>query len=199
MQILFAAPFLLAAGLVFMILSLIPRARRWGVPVPTGILATAPCLIVALLVVAVLAHWIAPTRNWQGWWAGAWLGIAGVAALLGGVIAGVAARFSACVFPELLLRAAVFVAAWCSYFVLMAAAGVLGSWYGFFGRDQNWIIGLLAFGIQALLCFIAAFFIAKRSEDFRPQNIRLPWGTSFRLRGRASVESASVTPAPDAR
>jgi hypothetical protein len=205
MQIMFAAPFLLAAGLVFTILSLISPARRWGIPVPTGILAAAPSLIVALLIVSLLAHWFAPTRDWQGWWAGSWLGIAGAAALLGGVIAGVAALLAACALPALLLRAAVFIAAWCSYFVLVVASEIAGSHLGLPRGNP-----LETLGLEFLLSFICAFFIAKRSEGFRPREMRLPWDTTIAIRARArrgSLEKLKaildrvpdVPPAPEDR
>jgi len=197
MPIIFAAPFLLAAGLVFTILSLIPRARRWGIPIPTGILATAPSLI-AFLLIGVVVEKFWPGRGDSAtdvlsahapMMIYAQIAVAGSLAILGGVVAGWAARLTASLLPALLLRLAVFVAAWCSYFVMMAAVGVVGTWYGLWGGQQNWILGLPAFGIQALLCFIAAFFMAKRSEDFRPRNLRLPWGSTFKRRNEVLTES----------
>lgn len=181
MQIIFAAPFLLAAGLVFTVLSLIPRARRWAIPIPTGILAAAPCLVLAISVEIPLDGAArGPTPNpWHGW-----LIFAAVAGIAGGLIAGFIAWPFTASLPKVLLRAAVFIAGWCSYLVLLFAAAMTGSYFGWPHRDE-----LIVLILEALLSFIGAYFIAQRSEDFRPRQLRLPWGTAFRKRSEESAES----------
>jgi hypothetical protein len=56
MQILFAAPFILLAGIVFTVLSIVPRARRWAIPIATGIIGAGPTSLVGLFVGAVVIH-----------------------------------------------------------------------------------------------------------------------------------------------
>jgi hypothetical protein len=169
MQILFAAPFLLAAGLVFTVLSVIPRARQWGIPIPTGIIAAGPSFLLALLTEGLLVNWLAPAGTWERWHP--WLVLAAIGGIAGGLIAGFLAWVVVQLLPELLLPAAVFIAAWCSYFVVLVAAEIASSHFGF-PRGG----GLIVLVLEALLSFIGAFLIAKRSEEFRPRKFRLPWG-----------------------
>jgi len=184
MQILFAAPFLVAAGLVFTILSLIPPARRWAIPVPTGIVSAGPSFLLALLTEGLLVHWFGPAGSWDRWHP--WLALAAIGGAAGGLIAGFLAWILAQLLPEFLLRAAVFIAAWCSYFVVIVAFEMTSSHFGWF-RGQ----GLIILGLEILLSGIGASFIAKRSEDFRPKPLRLPKGTSFHMRGEKKAESLS--------
>jgi uncharacterized membrane protein len=177
MQLLFAAPFLLAAGVVFTILSLIPRARRWGLAVPTGILGAAPFFVMAMFTEIALVHWLAAAgaaspMRWL-------LVVAALVGVAGGVLVGLLALPVAGSLPKVLLRAAVFIAGWCSYVVVLFAAEMTGSYYGW--PHGDWLIVLV---LETFLSFIAAFFIAKRSEDFRPRDLRLPLGRRFRIRGQ---------------
>jgi hypothetical protein len=178
------APFLLAAGLLFTILSLVPRVRRWGIPIPTGILSAAPSFFVALIGLSLAEHLPGlrsiPQNSTMD------LIVLAIVAVAGGAAAGFAAYLVASLLPAPLLRAAVFVAAWCSYFVLIVAAEITGGQIGW--PRGNGLVGLV---LEALLSFIGAFFIATRSEEFRPRNLRLPWGTTFRRRGENSTGSAT--------
>jgi hypothetical protein len=189
MQLMFAATFLLAAGLVFTILSLIPRARRWAIPIPTGILAAGPSAVLAIALQIPFrgaVHEPAP-ESWR-----LWVIVAAIAGIIGGLIAGLIAWPLAGSLPKVLLRAAVFMAAWCSYLVVLFAAELTGSYFGWPRGDWS-----IVFVLEALLSFTGAFFIAKRSEDFRPRYFRLPWGTPFNLRARARrgpQEKLNATP-----
>ena len=172
MQVLIVAPFLLAAGLVFTLLSVFPPWRRWAIPIPTGITAAGPCLIVALILVGVLARLVAPSHPWGGLFADVYLGLAAFGAVVGGVLAGISARFAASLLPFLLLRLTVFVAAWCSYFVLTCAAGFLLNLAAPL-RAGGWIAGLVIVVINFTLSFIGAWFTGRSSESFRPARTRM--------------------------
>src|SRR5579872_4488591 len=108
MQILFAAPFILVAGIAFTLLSLVPKARRWAIPIPTGVLGAGPTSLVGLwLGVMVIQSFQSPSPNRTPmiafWCAGA------ITGAVGGLLTGVLARFVASVLPAVLLRVAVFV------------------------------------------------------------------------------------------
>jgi hypothetical protein len=119
MQVLFAAPFILAAGIVFTVLSVIPRLRRWAIPIATGILGARPSSLPGLFVGALVFHTSEPVPTGHGWLvafvcAGAFTG------LVGGVVIGAIAQVVASFLPLILLGVAVLIAAWCSDFVLLA-------------------------------------------------------------------------------
>ena len=119
MQVLFAAPFILAAGIVFPVLSVIPRLRRWAIPIAMGILGACPSSLPGLFVGALVFHTSEPVPTGHGWLvafvcAGAFTG------LVGGVVIGAIAQVVASFLPLALLRVAVLIAAWCSDFVLLA-------------------------------------------------------------------------------
>jgi hypothetical protein len=119
MQVLFAAPFILAAGIVFTVLSVIPRLRRWAIPIATGILGARPSSLPGLFVGALVFHTSEPVPTGHGWLvafvcAGAFTG------LVGGVVIGAIAQVVASFLPLVLLGVAVLIAAWCSDFVLLA-------------------------------------------------------------------------------
>ena len=191
------APLLLAAGLVFTVLSLIPRARRWGIPFPTGILALGPCLLAIMAVEAILLglsdRFIpragAYLHQHLPWAIYAPSVVAVLLVFLGGIAAGLAARFVASLLPRILLRLAVFVAAWCSYFVVFVTIEIIGNAVAW--RKLDWRMEWLIAGLVAMLSGNAAYFMAKRSEDYRPQDLRLSWGTTFRKRSQASAEKAT--------
>jgi hypothetical protein len=162
MQILFAAPLILAAGIVFTVLSLIPRARRWAIPIPCGILGSGAFACLAIFVGIVVTQFIespTPTRYplLAFYWAAA------ISGLAGGVAVGAAARWVAAILPAVLLRLAVFFAAWCSYFVLMAGLLIFVN-----ARFSGPIVrsSITAIGLELLLSLTGAWFIARRSEGF---------------------------------
>jgi hypothetical protein len=203
MAIFYAAPFLFAAGLAFTILSVIRPLRRWAIPIPTGVITCGPCLIVTLILSSALAHFVAPNHLWSGWFAASFLGLAGLAAVLGGIIAGLAAWVVASHLPVLLLRCAVFIAAWCSYFVLIYGLGFLIN-MGDRILPAGWIVGLLIFVFNALLSFIAAWFTARNSESYRPGANRLAnvfpgpsWLQSRANRGSAEKLQEMLSRVPD--
>jgi uncharacterized membrane protein YeiH len=165
MAILYAAPFLLLAAIVFSVLSVVPKARGWAIPIPTGILGAGPFSLMGL---GVGALWIrfsgAGTSHPMGrgtliafFCAGAVTGVAG------GILTWVLARWVASILSAILLRAAVFAAGWCSYLVVLAAILLWGN-YRFPLKDTY-----VGFGIEVLLAFIAAWLISTRSGEFRPR------------------------------
>ena len=188
MQILFAAPFLLAARLTFTVLSLTPGARRWAIPIPSGIIATGPCVIAALLAVSISLQHVAPKVTWAGRVAYTGVGIALAIAVIGGVVIGGVARMAASLLPTLLLRTAVFVAAWCSYFVLVVGINFLSNLVWWHDRAGTAVL-VAVLGLDVILSLIAAFFIAKRSEQFRPKRIHLPKGRTFHGRTPSGAEA----------
>jgi hypothetical protein len=157
----YAAPFVLLAGLVFTVLSLVPKARRWAIPIPTGILGAGPS---ALLGLGAVAFWMTHPARPMGRSALIPFVCCGASTgLLGGVITWVLARWAASILPALLLRGAVLVAAWCSYFVVLAALLLWGE-YRFELKDAS-----LWFGADAVLALIGAWFLSLRAEQFRPR------------------------------
>jgi hypothetical protein len=162
MQILYEALFLLLAAIVFSVLSMVPRARGWAIPIPTGILGAGAFALVGFGAVAFWINHPGPrpmTRNFlvPFFTAGALTG------LLGGALTWVVARWVASILSAILLRVTVFAAGWCSYFVVLAALLLWGD-YRFQLKDTY-----LGFGIEVLLAFIAAWFISTRSGEFRPR------------------------------
>jgi hypothetical protein len=183
MQIIFAAPFILLAGIVFTVLSVIPRARRWALPIPCGILGAGVFACLAMfagIVVTQLTQSPTPTRYplLAFYWAAA------ISGLAGGVATGAAARWVAALLPDVLLRLAVFFAAWCSYFVLMAGLLFSVNVRASGPVVRSAIAGGIAIGVELVLSFIGAWFIAQRAEDFRYRRLRLPFGAPFRDRVR---------------
>lgn len=180
MQLFFAAPFLLAAALAFTILAAVPRWRRWAIPIPSGVIASNPCLFVIIGGELLVAHFLgydtathpAPGRNILI----ACLCIAILGGIGGGVAAGVAARFVTGILPRVLLRIAILIAAGCSYFVLFAVLSIAASarWH-LPDNAAVWITG-------DVLAFVAAWLTARNPESFRSSRVRLPVGTRFRYR-----------------
>jgi hypothetical protein len=106
MQILYAAPFLLLAALVFSVLSVVPRARRWAIPIPTGILGAGAFALVGFGAVAFWINLSGPRPMGRGFLipfftAGALSG------LLGGVLTWFIARWVASILSAILLRGGV--------------------------------------------------------------------------------------------
>jgi hypothetical protein len=182
MQILFAAPFLLAAGLVFTVLSLIPPARRWGIPIPTGILATGPGFIVGVIVIGLSRELLKfSTDSFR-------LIILGAAplAIICGLVTGVVARLIASLLSPFLLRASVLLAAFCSYFVVVVSTEIaIHVWLSHSTPSHSAERGMFMFCAALLISSLGAWFIGKASEDFRPRYLRLPWGAPYYLRARA--------------
>lgn len=183
MQIMFAAPFILLAGIVFTVLSVIPRARRWAIPIPCGILGAGAFACLAIFVGIVVTQFTqspTPTRYplLAFYWAAA------ISGLVGGVATGAAARWVAALLPAVLLRLAVFFTAWCSYFVLIAGLLLSVNLRVFGPVVRSPIASVMAICLEILLSFIGGWFIAQRSEEFRYRRLRLPFGAPFRHRGR---------------
>jgi hypothetical protein len=182
MQIMFAAPFIVGAGIVFTVLSLIPRARRQAIPIPTGIIGAGPASLLGFIVGALLIHFAVhdwPNRTGLV----VYLGGAAFAGLAGGIGCWFLARLIAWFLPAPLLRLAVFVAGWCSYFVVITGAL-------FFVRlsieghsNSGWPVVVLTLSLELLLSFVGAWLIARKSEEFRPNRFRLPRGAPFHDRG----------------
>jgi len=161
MAILYAAPFVLLAAIVFIVLSLTPRAGRWAISIPAGILGFGAS---ALLGLGAVAFWVThPARPMGRGFLTPFLFCGAFTGLLGGVVTWVIARWAASMLPALALRIAVFVAAWCSYFVVLAGLLVWGE-YRFELKDAS-----LWFGADAVLALIAAWFISGSPEQFRPR------------------------------
>lgn len=187
MVIFLAVPFLLAAGLFFTLLSLIPPGRRFAIPIPTGILATAPCLVAVLMLEVLVEHFwpmLERTASFRGGWL--LITLAATVAISGGVLTGIVARFVAAILPGILLWLSVFVAAWCSYFVVAAALGFFLQGEVLHWRSHDhWHLGLLIVAVEGLLGLTGAWFMARKSEQFRPKTILLPFGLPFRWRNQA--------------
>jgi hypothetical protein len=195
MQILFAAPFLLAAGLAFTILSLIPRARQWAIPIPTGIIAAGPSLLIVIIIEGLIVSGFLKYDWAPGWGVVLFWSLGGIGGAIGGVLSAMLASFVANVLPAVLLRVAVVLAAWCSYSaMLVTVLFVFGLWSGINNHFAYLSSEGLALLLELLLSFIGAVFVAQNAEQFRSKRIHLPCGMPFRRRG-----PRPPTPAPSAR
>ena len=191
MQVLFAAPFILAAGVVFTVLSLIPRTRRLALPIPAGILCSGPFSWFGIFLVLSATPFLEPEPARHS--LAAFLGAAAVTGVAGGFFTWVLARFVASILLAALLRVAVFIAGLCSYFVLIAGSLLFVQTRGAGSPGEGWAIIVMTLSLELLLSFIGAWFVAQRSEEFRPARFRLPRGTPFRDRGKKSDETGSET------
>ena len=189
MQVLFAAPFILAAGVVFTVLSLIPRTRRLALPIPAGILCSGPFSWFGMFLVLSATQFFKPEPTRYS--LAALFGAAAVTAVVGGFFTWLLARFVASILPAALLRVAVFIAGLCSYFVLIAGSLLFVQTRGAGSPGEGWAVIVLTLSLELLLSFIGAWFVAQRSEEFRPARFRLPRGTSFRDRGKMPDEPSS--------
>lgn len=115
-----------------------------------------------------------------------------VTGLVGGILIGAIARFVASILPAILLRLAVFVAGWCSYFVLIAGALFFVHTRGPGVYEVGWPIVTLTISLELLLSFIGAWFVARKSEEFRPWKFRLPRGTPFIARTKEPGDELPV-------
>jgi hypothetical protein len=162
MQILYAAPFLLLAAIVFSVLSVVPRARGWAIPIPAGILGAGAFALVGFGAVAFWVNRSGPRPMGRGFLIPFFL-CGALTGLLGGVLTWVIARWVASILSAILLRAAVFAAGWCSYFVVLGAL-VLWAAYRFQLKSTG-----LGFSAGALLTCIAAWLVSGRFRQFRPR------------------------------
>jgi hypothetical protein len=178
MQLLFAAPFLLAAALAFTILAAVPRWRRWAIPIPTGILASAPCLFAGMGGVLLINHLLGYDTGPEPKILLVCLSIGIPAGILGGAAAGIVARLLTGILPRLVLRTAIVIAAWCSYFVLLVVLDIAAT--------ARWRLpdSMALPIVEAVLALIGAWLIARNPEPFRSSRFRLPIGIGFRHRGR---------------
>jgi hypothetical protein len=183
MLILFWAPFAIAAGLGFTILSAIPLARRWAIPGATGILGAEPCFMVALVGAPFLLKFVGlrsldPTELFYSG-----ISIAAVGGIAGGLLIGILARYIVGVLPMLFLRMAVVLAGWCSYFAVLDTLN--------FAVDRDFTgntrVVYAVMAAEGLFALIAACLMARYSEQFRAKKIRLPYGMPFRKRIRRDL------------
>jgi hypothetical protein len=191
MLLLFAVPFTIAAGLVFTILSPIPRARRWAIPSAAGILGAEPCFMVALVGAPFLLKFLGLRRLDPAELFYLGISLAAIGGITGGFLAGTLARYFASLLPMLFLRIAVVLAGWCSYFVVICTLN--------FAVDrefkQNTRVFFAGTAAEGLFTLIAACLLARYSEQFRAKKIRLPYGMPFRKRG-AEPPAPPVQDAP---
>ena len=175
MQILYAAPFILAAGLIFTVLSVIPVGRKWAIPIPTGVIAAGPSSLACFFLVALVREHLAQSGPVDRWDLVAYIG----GGVIGGIVAGVLAYFVTCLLPRVILTLAVFLAAGCSYFVLIVGSLLAAQVRLRVSGDRSTFSGLLVICVEMLISFIAAFFVAQKQEQFRPRRVRIPSGMSF--------------------
>ncbi len=165
MQILYAAPFIFLAAVVFSAFSVVPRARGWALPIPTGIVGAGPFSLMGL---GAGALWIrfsgagVSSPMGRGTLIAFFCGGA-VTGVAGGILTWVIARWVASILSAMLLRLAVFIAGWCSY---LAVLGALLLWADYYFQLKR--TGLV-FGVEVVLAGIAAWFISERFLQFRPR------------------------------
>ncbi len=166
MQLIYAAPFLFLAGVVFLVLSLVPRARRWAIPIPMGILGAGAFALVGF---GAVAFWISrpPLRPMGHGFLVPFICAGAVTGLLGGILTWALARWVASRLSAILLRAAVFIVAWCSYSVMLAALLIWAD-YRFGLKDT----GALGWSVELVLALIGAWLLSGRAEQFRPRRVR---------------------------
>lgn len=186
MLIMLAAPFVIAAGLVFTIVSLIPGARRWAIPAAAGIVGAEPCFMASLVGMPFLLRFLGLRRLDPAELFYLAVSLAAIGGIVGGLLAAILARYTAGRLPMLFLRMAVLLAGWCSYFVVIDTLNFVVDRE--FTANTHLVYAVTA--VEALLALVAAWMIARYSEQFRAKRMRLPYGMPFRKRSSRDFTSA---------
>lgn len=169
--LIFAAPFLLAAALLFTTLSLIPSLRRFSVTVPTGIIASGPGSIAGLSTTGFAYRWIGSSPHPAS--SGAVdLSIDILSFAVGGILLAIVAalvmRRILTVTPLWLIRLVVFSGALCSYFVLLLAASAYSAiLVPHLQIHREWLGSPLEFACLLLLSVAGAIVMSAHPERFR--------------------------------
>jgi hypothetical protein len=162
MQLMYAAPFLITAGLVFILLSSFRRLRRWAIALPTAIIAFGPgSLILALLAGLTWTRLLRQT-DFTNWIAGSLYVLGGIAAAL---IAGLLVKVVTPFLGKPLRRLAIAGAAFCSYFVTLSALQLVVIW------KWNLASAVFAWWITAfIVCvsLIPSWLLSQKLADFFP-------------------------------
>jgi hypothetical protein len=172
MQIIYAAPFLLLAAILFTVLSLIPRLRRFAISVPTGAVAAGPGALIAYILFVLIR-----SKLWgNDFPADRWDAVAFVVgALVSAILAGLVTQMLLYFLPTFLLRIIVFSGAACSYFVLLIGSTIgIHAWVNR-GMDTGHSAtrGMLMFWSGLILSCGGAWFISRYAGQFRrPQSIQ---------------------------
>ena len=168
MQILYAAPFLLLAAILFSVLAAIPSTRRFAIIAPTGAIVFGPASLIGYFVVLLVRSKIwghdFPADRWDG---AAYVMSGLIAAGIVILILRIVLRF----LPALMFQLVVFAGAFCSYFVLFCAANFGSQFYLHWnaGIHYSIAVGVLILGISLLLCACGAWLTSRYSSQFRTQ------------------------------
>jgi len=163
MWILFAAPFVLLAAVVFSVLSVLPAARKWALAIPTGILGAGPSSLVGLGACALWIHY-SESRMMGRSFLIVFLSAGAVTGLVGGIVIWGIARWLASLLSPLLLRLAVFLGGWCSYFAVMSALLLWAD--ARFGLQKG---GVWAVSAEVVVALVGAWLISEKAGQFRPR------------------------------
>ncbi len=163
LQLLYAAPFLIAAGLLFILLSSVPRLRRWAITWPTAVIAFGPGSLTLAILVGLIWTRVLKHRDFATWGAGALYVLGGITAAL---IAGLLVRAITPFLGTPLRRLVVAGAAFFSYFVTLSALQIVTIW--------KWNLGLpiLVWWIAALVACVSlvpSWLLSRRVADFFPR------------------------------
>ncbi len=163
MQILYAAPFVITAGLLFILLSSVPRLRRWAITAATATIAFGPGSLIAYAIFALVMYKVFNQSGPVNW-------IYAVLYGLGGLVAAVvAAKLVRSIEAFISTPGRYFIVgsgAFCSYFVVLFAIRIaLSSLHlGLHSDAAGWWM----FTLITCLSGVAAWFLCKHVQDFFP-------------------------------
>jgi hypothetical protein len=180
MQIIYAAPFLLTAAILFTILAAIPKTRRFAITVPTGIIASGPgCLagyIAFVLTRAKIWGHDFPADRWD-------IMVYILSGLCVLTLAAFVARLVLAAASTLVIRIIIFAGAFCSYFILIISAMI--GLHAYFTRHQfvqpSNVRGAVMLCLSLLLSCLGAWFISRHPNEFKilkklPTIVNVPTG-----------------------
>jgi hypothetical protein len=177
MQIMYAAPFLLTAGIAFIVLSSVPRLRRWAITVPTGVVAFGPGALAAFLVAALIADKVLGYHGAANWTFAVFYVLGGIAAA---IVAAFLARHAMPFLGNPLRRAAIAIAAFCSYYVVLLGIRIASA--SIFPKLEP--LGWLIPATIGIISAAAAWLLARQVHEFFPG--RAVW-SGFRTRRVSAV------------
>jgi hypothetical protein len=166
MAILYAAPFLLIAAILFSVFAAIPTTRRFAIMAPTGAIAFGPASLIGYFLVVLVR-----SKLWgHNFAADRWDAIAYVmSGFLAATVAVLLVRLILRFLPAFIVQLIVFGGAFCSYFVLICSVS-----FGvrIYLRRNTVVQHSTALGIVLLCTFVllsavGAWFTSMHPNQFR--------------------------------
>jgi hypothetical protein len=139
LQLIYAAPFLFAAGALFIALSSFSTTRRYAITVPAGIVAFGPGSLIVYFFSALVGDKVFGHQGPATW-------LNGIAYVLGGLASSyIFAKFVASIgpmLPNIPFRLAVAGSAFCSYVVVLSAVHIVLNINFHYAKPSTFAIGL---------------------------------------------------------